>query len=131
MAGTGTLVKQYGPPRLCLVAALTAVLLRILGSPYFRGGALRANLDRKTTALLPGASAWGFPGRKGPGTCRAAGDLAHATRIQVERRAVADCDMPLLLDDTALAQSPDVVTSMMYDLCAGLGKGQGSVRGHR
>jgi hypothetical protein len=77
----------------------------------------------KTTTLRVAASVWGMPSERGGLVLT--WDL---TRTSLERIAAAQCDLPVLLDDTKRAKA-DQVGPMVYQIANGRGRGRGTVTG--
>lgn len=79
----------------------------------------------KTTALRFAASAFGRPDEGAGGTIT----TWDQSPTYVERIAARTWDAPLLLDDAARARRPEDVTSSLYSLAQGRGRGRGTPGG--
>jgi len=78
----------------------------------------------KTTALRLAASVWGSPSERDNGLVWS----WDATQTWIERAAAFVCDMPLILDDSKRAK-PDRVSSIVYAVAQGMGRGRATIQG--
>lgn len=78
----------------------------------------------KTTALRLAASVWGSPSERDNGLVWS----WDATQTWIERAAAFVCDMPLILDDSKRAK-PERVSSIVYAVAQGMGRGRATVQG--
>ncbi|WP_347273243.1 DUF927 domain-containing protein [Candidatus Kuenenia sp.] len=109
-----------------LYASFAAPLLRMLKAPNFIIDFWGQTSLGKTTVLELAASVWGNPHKE-------AGGLVFgwdATRVFLERIANFFCDIPIFPDDSQTVDDR-TMTSMLYQVANGVGRGRGSTAGIR
>ena len=121
------ILQQFPRVRLTAYAALAPPLLRILKVPNFVLNLSSTTSQGKTIATRVAASVWGNPDERTPLTVLGKWD---ASQTHIERAAALRCDLPLILDDTMLANSnSEIVAQIIYQLAGGRGKARGTVKG--
>lgn len=106
--------------------SFTAPLLRMLKAPNFIVDFWGHTSVGKTTVLELAASVWGNPHKE-------AGGLVFgwdSTKVFLERIANFFCDIPIFPDDSQTVDDR-TLSSMLYQIANGVGKGRGSVAGIR
>jgi len=121
-----TPLSRYPRARLILYAALASPLLRILGQGNFVIDVCGPTSVGKTTLLKVAASCWGFPQEKDSESIIAQWNV---TRVWFERAAAVRTDLPLLLDDSKLANNRDFVAQAIYDITSETGRSRGTTEG--
>lgn len=119
-------VLKYPYASFAFYASFAAPLLRMLKAPNFIIDFWGHTSVGKTTVLELAASVWGNPHKE-------AGGLVFgwdSTRVFLERMANFFCDVPIFPDDSQTVDDK-TMTSMLYQVANGIGKGRGSVIGIR
>ncbi len=111
-----------------LVAALAPPLLRIVGCDNSVVSFSGSTSTGKTSTLRGAGSVWGCPDDNVPASVLSTWD---ATRVYREISMCIQGDLPLLLDDTKRAKSPEEVSQTIYDVASGRSRGRGSKKGLR
>jgi hypothetical protein len=119
--------SDFAPMWVALYAAAAAPLLEIVGCTSFIVDFCGETTGGKTTALRLAASVWGRPSDNGT-TAMYSWD---STKVFIERVCGFLCHLPVILDETKRAKSPQVVRDVIYDFANGQGKGRGSIAGTR
>lgn len=107
-------------------ASFAAPLLRHLKAPNFIIDLWGSTSVGKTTALEVAASPWGNPHKE-------AGGLVFSwdsTKVFLERMASFFCDVPIFPDDSQTVDDR-TLTSILYQIANGVGKGRGAIIGIR
>jgi uncharacterized protein (DUF927 family) len=121
-----TKVLKYRYACFVFYASFAAPLLRILKAPNFIIDLWGSTSIGKTTVLELAASVWGNPHKE-------AGGLVFSwdsTKVFHERLAGFFCDIPVFPDDSQSADDR-IVTSILYQVASGVGKGRGAITGIR
>lgn len=103
--------------------ALTPPLMKICGAPNYCVDVSGTSSIGKTTFARLGASVWG--------AAYVDGELIkswNSTKVFAERWLSINCDLPAFLDETHLAKE-DVLSSVVYMVINGVGRGRGSLKG--
>ncbi len=103
--------------------ALTPPLMKICDAANYCVDVSGTSSIGKTTFARVGASVWG--------AAYAEGELIkswNSTRVFAERWLSINCDLPAFLDETHLAKE-EVLSSVVYTVINGIGKGRGSLKG--
>ena len=108
-----------------IYAACAAPLVKFLSLPNFIVDLSGPTSSGKTTALRFAASAWGNP-NDGADCCFGSWD---ATRTWIERACGYLNNLPVILDETKRAKTPQIVRDVVYDFSQGKGRGRGTVQG--
>jgi len=119
--------SDFAPMWVALYAAAAAPLLEIVGCPSFIVDFCGETTGGKTTALRLAASVWGRPSDNGV-TAMYSWD---STKVYIERTCGFLSHLPVILDETKRAKSPQIVRDVIYDFANGQGKGRGSIGGTR
>jgi len=117
-------ISEYPLAYAAVYAAIAPVFLRVINCPSFVIDWSCNTTRGKTTTLRVAASSWGPP--------TDTGGLIHSwlsTPTWIERTAAANCDLPLLLDDTNKipARFRSGLAQTIYAIASGEGKGRGSI----
>ncbi len=123
-----TLCTPYPRVMLALYASLAAPLLAILEASNFCVDWSFSTSTGKTTTLKLATSCWGLPDER---ETAAALTTWQQSRVFLERASAVLSGMPLIVDDTKTAKRREDVGSAIYDVCAGRGRGRGSLKGMR
>ncbi len=107
-------------------ASFAAPLLRMLKAPNFIIDFWGNTSVGKTTVLELAASAWGNPHKEGGGLVFS----WDSTRVFLERMAHFFNDAPIFPDDSQTVDDR-TMTTMLYQIANGVGKGRGSIIGIR
>lgn len=121
---TITRLESYPLALVGVIASLAAPLVEIVNCPNFILDWAFRTSSGKTTILQAAASVWADPSDQS-GFIRS----WMATATNIERTAVTLRSIPLLMDDTAQAKHPDIVSGAIYDLCKGTSKPRGTKTG--
>ncbi|MER5726676.1 DUF927 domain-containing protein [Streptomyces sp. NPDC002418] len=113
-------IERHLVPRVVLAASLAAPLLRPLGIPSFTVDISSRSTRGKTTCLQGGLSAWADPSED----ARALASW-RTTLIGAEKHLNLVRGMVTTLDETMTAESPEIVSNILYDLP----KNEGKLRG--
>lgn len=103
--------------------ALTPPLMKICNAANYCVDVSGTSSIGKTTFARIAASVWG--------AAYAEGELIkswNSTRVFAERWLSINCDLPAFLDETHLAKE-EVLSSVVYTVINGIGKGRGSLKG--
>ena len=113
-------------PRLVIAvyAAVSAALLGVIpeAKSYVIDYAGRSSTG-KSSAMELAASVWGRPS--------VLMSTWNGTHAAIEAHAALMTHLPTFLDDTKQAKSPELVTSVIYDVCSDRGKSRGKIDGLR
>lgn len=109
-----------------IYCAFVPPMLAILDCPNFIFDLCSVTSEGKTTAQRAAASVWGCPDER---QMSAALQTWDVTKVFVERASAVLCDMPLILDDTKRATDTRIISSVLYAVASGRGRGRGSVQG--
>ena len=120
------LISSYSVPVFMVLAALSTILIKITGTPSFIIDLSGTTSSGKTTVLKVIASLFGNPNINSNSSIIGSW---NATQISIERRLGLLSGLPFILDDTKLAGNPDVLSKIIYETCAGQGRGRGSIKG--
>lgn len=101
-------------------------MLAILDCPNFIFDLCSVTSEGKTTAQRAAASVWGCPDER---QMSAAIQTWDVTKVFVERASAVLCDLPLILDDTKRATDTRIISSVLYAVASGRGRGRGSTSG--
>ena len=101
-------------------------MLAILDCPNFIFDLCSVTSEGKTTAQRAAASVWGCPDER---QMSAAIQTWDVTKVFVERASAVLCDLPLILDDTKRATDTRIISSVLYAVASGRGRGRGSTTG--
>lgn len=120
-------IAPYPRVVVTLLACLAAPLLHVLGEdvPNFMLNLGELTGTGKSTAQRIGASVWGNPNEHAPNTVF---QTWNVTKVGIERLAAIRNGLPLILDDTRNVD-PDIVSQVIYLICAGQGKTRGALQG--
>ena len=119
---------EFPRVRLAIYAALSTVVLKIVGATNYVLSYGSPTSQGKTTTIRVAASCWGCPNEQSP---EAAISTWDATPTWIERAGTVLCDHPQILDDTKMAEHPDRIARVLYNVTSGRGRGRGSVDGMR
>ena len=119
-------IQHYPRVALAWYASFLAPLLQILGAPNPIIDWGNRTSTGKTVTLRLGASVWGKPDEKAPDGALGTWD---STRVWLERASYVLSALPVILDDTKRARTPQSVADLLYTVASGRGRGRGSVRG--
>ena len=121
-----TPLLRYPRAYLGVLASLVPPLLRFTpqASNFVVDWSARSSFG-KTTTLLAAASVWGMPDIRGGGAIHSWG----SSDTYIERVASTACDMPVILDDTRRARTPNVIRDVVMSVAQGLGRGRGTISG--
>jgi putative DNA primase/helicase len=117
---------KYSLASFAFYASFAAPLLRMLKAPNFIIDFWGSTSVGKTTVLELSASVWGNPHKE-------AGGLPigwDSTKVFLERMAHFFNDAPIFPDDSQTVDDR-TMTSMLYQIANGVGKGRGSISGIR
>ncbi|MCF6147323.1 MAG: DUF927 domain-containing protein [Candidatus Kuenenia sp.] len=117
---------KYPYAAFAFYASFAAPLLRMLKAPNFIIDFWGHTSLGKTTVLELAASVWGNPHKE-------AGGLVFgwdSTRVFLEKIANFFCDIPIFPDDSQTVDDR-TMSSMLYQIANGVGKGRGSIAGIR
>lgn len=112
--------------RLVLYAGFASPLLHLFNTPGICLDIAGQTTTGKTTMLRAVASIWGDPDDSKPDSLLKSWD---STQVFRERAPAVLNSLPLILDDTKLANNPEDVARTVYSFAAGRGRGRGSVKG--
>ncbi len=121
-----TEILKYPLASFAFYSSFAAPLLRMLKAPNFIIDFWGSTSVGKTTVLELAASVWGNPHKE-------AGGLVFswdATKVFLERMAHFFNDAPIFPDDSQTVDDR-TMTSMLYQIANGVGKGRGSIVGIR
>ncbi|WP_043601210.1 TOTE conflict system archaeo-eukaryotic primase domain-containing protein [Solidesulfovibrio magneticus] len=119
-------VSQFDPVFIVVMASLAAPFLQVLDAANFVLDLAGETSKGKTTSERLAAAAWGDPI---DGSSTSIILNWAATPVFMERRASLLNGIPLILDDTKTASSPETVAAFVYSFGAGRAKGRGSIKG--
>ena len=118
--------SKYPRAMIGLYTSFLPVILEIINCPNFVLDYSSKTSGGKTTALRIAASTAGNPNEK------ASDSIVYSwssTKVWIERYAGLVGNLPIILDETQLAESDKDVASVLYLIANGKGKGRGSTFG--
>lgn len=121
-------LAEFPKALLAVYASLAPPFLKILGAPNFAVDWSYGTSTGKTTVLRVAASCWGNPDERSQNSNLYSWD---ATRVWIQRACFIGSGLPIILDDTKRAKRPGDVSSVLYDVINGRGRGRGSIKGMR
>jgi len=119
-------LENYPTAATAVIASLVPPLLPIIKAPNFVLDVANPTSTGKSTVLKVAASVWGDPDERSPTTPLSSWD---ATAVWLERTAALRNCLPMFLDDTKRARYPSQVSSVIYELTGGQGRGRGKIKG--
>ena len=113
-------IESYPVPRIVLAAAFASVLLRILGVSSFTVDISGRSTRGKTTAAQVAASVWFDPdsNQRGMSTWKSG-------IIMIEKRLNLVRGLPVVLDETRVVKSADIVDQILYQVPMNQGAARG------
>ena len=120
------IASKYPRVLATIYCSFVSVMLAILDFPNFIFDLCSVTSEGKTTAQRAAASVWGCPDER---QMSAAIQTWDVTKVFVERASAVLCDLPLILDDTKRATDTRIISSALYAVASGRGRGRGSVQG--
>lgn len=120
------IASKYPRVLATIYCSFVSVMLAILDCPNFIFDLCSVTSEGKTTAQRAAASVWGCPDER---QMSAAIQTWDVTKVFVERASAVLCDLPLILDDTKRATDTRIISSVLYAVASGRGRGRGSVQG--
>jgi len=119
-------IKGYASVEATLYASFAPVLQEILGCSNF-GYELACKTSKgKTTCQRIGASVWGDPDERHSSSVI---QSWNNTKVFIERAASMLNGLPLFLDDTKQAKTPELVAETIYMVANGRGRGRADLKG--
>lgn len=119
-------VRNYPRVLLGIYSSFVAPLLMVLKLRGFVLSYAGPTSGGKTTTLVCAAATWGCPDPQEPGSLMMTWD---ATRVGREQSIYTLNGIPLIVDDTKQARSPEDVSQAVYDITGGRGRARGSQHG--
>lgn len=119
-------VRNYPRVLLGIYSSFVAPLLMVLKLRGFVLSYAGPTSGGKTTTLVCAAATWGCPDPQEPGSLMMTWD---ATRVGREQSIYTLNGIPLIVDDTKQARSPEDVGQAVYDITGGRGRARGSQHG--
>jgi hypothetical protein len=113
-------IERYPVVRIALAAAFAAPLLRIIGERSFTLDISGRSTRGKTTAAAVVLSPWADPSSEGDGMA-----TWKATQIMIEKRLNLVRGLPVVLDETRVAKSPEIVDQVLYQVSMNRGQARG------
>tara|TARA_B100000519_G_scaffold108549_1_gene94073 strand:- start:12338 stop:15340 length:3003 start_codon:yes stop_codon:yes gene_type:complete len=109
-----------------ILASFSSPLLRVFNQSGFTLDFCNKTSTGKTTGLNFAASVWGNPDTNASGSLIKGWD---STTNSVERVAACRTDLPMFMDDTKTARSPEDVARTVFKLANGHGRGRATITG--
>jgi hypothetical protein len=113
-------IERLPVAKMALYAGLAAPLLDVLNVDSFVMDISGSSTRGKTTAAKIGLSCWADPSEKGDGTFS-----WRTTMIAIEKRLNLVRGLPVLLDETRVVKTPEMVNDVLYQVS----KNHGAARG--
>ncbi len=115
------LTRPFPRARFAFYVALVPALLKILDAPNFVLDFSGSTSRGKTTVLRIVAAVWGCPDESAHNSLMVTWDTTAAYRHDI---AAALVNIPLVIDETRLADSPDEVIQTVYSVANGRTRGR-------
>ena len=113
-------VERYPAVRLALAAAFAPALLRIVGERSFTLDISGRSTRGKSTAAALALSAWADPTGQGEGMATWKSGI-----IMIEKRLNLVRGLPVVLDETRVVKSPEIVDQVLYQVPMNHGAARG------
>jgi hypothetical protein len=113
-------VERYPVVRLALAAAFAPALLRIVGERSFTLDISGRSTRGKSTAAALALSAWADPTGQGEGMATWKSGI-----IMIEKRLNLVRGLPVVLDETRVVKSPEIVDQVLYQVPMNHGAARG------
>lgn len=113
-------LEHYPVVRITLAAAFAPALLRILGERSFTLDVSGRSTRGKSTAAAVALSAWADPSGHGEGMA-----TWKASQIMIEKRLNLVRGLPVVLDETRVVKSPEIVDQILYQVSMNHGAARG------
>jgi hypothetical protein len=123
-------LQGFPRAQLALFTSLAAPLLKILGLASFIVDYSGETSRGKTSTLRVAASVWGHCWESGADSPSFVYSW-DATAVFLERLPETLQSMPVVVDETKRAKSPEFIAKGIYGFCSGRGRGRGSLDGVR
>ena len=119
-------IGAYPHAQFALFSALVPPLLEILGVSNFVVDFSGPTSRGKTTVLRIAASIWGNPDQTDANSSMISWDSTYAYRLAI---AAAMVDLPLIIDEMRLANSPEEIVQFVYAIVSGRTRGRAGGNG--
>jgi hypothetical protein len=113
-------LERYPVVRIALAAGFAPALLRILGERSFTLDISGRSTRGKSTAAAVALSAWADPSGHGEGMA-----TWKATQLMIEKRLNLVRGLPVVLDETRVVKTPEVVDQVLYQVSMNHGAARG------
>jgi hypothetical protein len=113
-------IKRYPVARIALAAAFAAPLLRLLNLPSFTLDISGRSTRGKSTAAALALSVWADPTAHGEGMSTWKSGI-----IMIEKRLNLVRGLPVVLDETRVVKSPDIIDQVLYQVPMNHGAARG------
>jgi len=120
------IIKNFPIPLFYLLVALSVPFMKWLECANKTVDNCKKTSTGKTISLANSASAYGKPIRKAKDTCLHVWDT---TKVAIGRIMSVINDLPLFIDDTSKAPTPEIVKDAIYSVEAGRDKARGTIYG--
>ena len=113
-------LERYPVVRIALAAGFAPALLRIFGERSFTLDISGRSTRGKSTAAAVALSAWADPSGHGEGMA-----TWKSTQLMIEKRLNLVRGLPVVLDETRVVKSPDIVDQVLYQVSMNHGAARG------
>jgi Domain of unknown function (DUF927) len=113
-------IERYPVVRIALAAAFAAVLLRFLGERSFTLDISGRSTRGKSTTAALSLSVWADPTGDGDGM-----GTWKSSQIMIEKRLNLVRGLPVVLDETRVVKSPEIVDQVLYQVPMNHGAARG------
>lgn len=121
-----SVIKDYPRVLLGFYVSFVPPLLQILNAPNPIVDWANRTSTGKTQTLRTASSVWGKPDERAADGAMGTWDN---TRVWLERASAVLSSLPVIMDDTKRAKSPQAIADLLYTVSSGRGRGRGSIKG--